>query len=227
MNFTVFFCIIDIGDSMYKAILFDMDGVITNTEHFHYQSWKKAFGELEIDLTEEDYMNKCQSRNREVAIRNIIKGASDETIRAVSNAKTKYYKTFLDGEIEVFKDAQKVIKHLHKLGITMAVVSSSSKALEVINKIGFSSYFSLVVSGTGGLNLRNKPYPDIYQYAIRQLGLKPNDCLVVEDSISGIKAGLAARCHVLGINRNGNLDGYNDIITVNKKISLLDVLGGE
>jgi HAD superfamily hydrolase (TIGR01509 family) len=189
---------------MIDTILFDMDGVITNTEGYHYESWRLAFLEVGHVLTKENYILNLQSRNRTEGISSVLQKATKEEIQTISNYKTLYYEQLLNQGIEVFDDALRLIKRLKKEGFCLAVVSSSSKAREIITKIDCLPYFDLVIGGTKGLNIKNKPNPDIYVYAMKVLNKVPSQCIVIEDSFSGVEAGLQSLATVVFINRSKN-----------------------
>jgi HAD superfamily hydrolase (TIGR01509 family) len=187
-----------------KAVLFDMDGVITDTDQLHYLVWKDIMKEEGIDLSEELYLKHLQSRAHEEAIVSLLGDKSEEEIARLSKEKNKRSKARLKERIKTYQDAIDLIVYLNQKGFIVGVVSASSNASFVIHEIKMDSYFDLIVSGTKGTKLKNKPHPDIYLYAMEKLHLSPSTTLIIEDSISGITAGLRSGAQVLGINR-GNL----------------------
>ena len=111
-----------------------------------------------------------------------------------------------------------------KKEIKLAVVSSSSYAKLIIDKVGLNDYFEFVIAGTKGMDIRNKPHPDIYLEAIKRLELNPEEVLVVEDSINGMNAGLSAGCSVLGVNRFGFDIDDQDRLMICDEINSLEVM---
>lgn len=189
----------------YKAVLFDMDGVITDTDHLHYQVWKELMKEHGVDLDEKSYITHLQSRSHEEAITSLLGPTSEDEIKKLSYEKNKRSKALLKEQIIVYQDTIDLIKHLSNKGLVLAVVSASSNAAFVIEEINMTKDFQLIVSGTKDLHLRNKPHPDIYEYAMKRLMVSPKETIVIEDSLSGIRAGLDSGAKVVGIDR-GNLE---------------------
>lgn len=186
---------------MKKVVLFDMDGVIVNTEDKHYQAWKKAL-ELEgISLSKNIYKEQIQSQGRKQAIRNVVLDPSQEVEDRINKNKSMFYEEYINQGIKVYGDAFTLIKRLANTDITLGVVSSSSYALYVLDKINLKDYFSIIISGTKDLNIKNKPAADIYNYAIKKLSCQKEDVLIIEDSLTGIQAGLEAACTVVGVQR--------------------------
>jgi beta-phosphoglucomutase len=186
---------------MKKVVLFDMDGVIVNTEGKHYLAWKKAFELEEVLLTKSVYKVNVQSQGREKGINNMVPNCTIETKNRISDNKSRFYEELINEGIEVYSDAFVLIKALAKTDIILGVVSSSSYASTIIDKINLTGYFSLIIAGTSELHINNKPSPDIYNLAIEKLGVKKEEVLIIEDSISGIQSGLQAGCIVVGVKR--------------------------
>lgn len=211
---------------MINTILFDMDGVITDTEKLHYVSWKKAFKKVDHSLTFVNYVNNLQSRNREVGIKNELKNPSPKVIQLVSDYKTVFYDELIKEEIRVFSDAIEIIKYFYDKGYILAVVSSSSYAKKIIHSVSLEKYFKLIIAGTKKLEIRNKPNPDIYLYAMEKLNVSSENCLVIEDSMSGVTAGCLSKAKVVYINReNQKIDVQNPYFEVTnlKQIKRIDL----
>lgn len=194
---------------MIKTVLFDMDGVISDTEKIHYNAYKNAFKDLGYEIDHDIYVDKLQARSREVGINNIINDATKEQIIEVSRLKDIYYKKELEQGIHLYKDTYKLIECLYETGIKMAVVSASKYAEFQIKKMNLYSYFELIVSGTDKLNIRNKPYPDIYLHALEKLNIKKEETIVIEDSFNGVTSAIDSGCKVIGVHR-GYLPNMKD-----------------
>lgn len=209
----------------YKAILFDMDGVITNTEEAHYEAWRKTFLYFGYNVSKEMYQTKVQSKGRKNAVKIVMDTEDQSVLDKVNELKTNYYAELVK-DIEYYQDAIDLIDELSKMDVTLAIVSSSSFAEKLITQIQYRDKFQLVVSGIGDMPILNKPAPDIFLYAMDVLGVSPNECLVIEDSISGVKAGIDSGAEVLGINRE-NLDfGSHDNLKVVTKLDIKEIVNG-
>lgn len=209
----------------YKAILFDMDGVITNTEEAHYEAWRKTFLYFGYNVSKEMYQTKVQSKGRKNAVKIVMDTEDQSVLDKVNELKTNYYAELVK-DIEYYQDAIDLIDELSKMDVTLAIVSSSSFAEKLITQIQYRDKFQLVVSGIGDMPILNKPAPDIFLYAMDVLGVSPNECLVIEDSISGVKAGIDSGAEVLGINRE-NLDfGSHDKLKVVTKLDIKEIVNG-
>lgn len=178
---------------MLKGAIFDMDGLMFDTERIYRESWKILAGEF------------GQTHNPEFPA--AVAGTSGETMRKVVhkyypdldpeifiNACYKKVSDVTSAEIPIKPGLGKILKLFKKSGIRMAVASSSQ--LPVIERnlktSGVAQYFDVVVSGINPDIRAGKPAPDIFLYAAMQLGIDPQDCYVFEDSLNGIRAGHAA-----------------------------------
>ena len=96
----------------------------------------------------------------------------------------------------------------------MAVVSASKYAEAQIDKTKLNHYFEFIISGTSELNIRNKPYPDIYEHAIKIFNIQPQEALSIEDSLNGVRAALGSGAGVIGINRGYLVVDENPNLTI-------------
>lgn len=207
-----------------KAVIFDLDGVITNTENFHYLAWKEAFELVNKQITKVDYEKNLQSRKRSEGILNVIPDASERIIEKISSQKSVSFEHLINNQqIEVFEDALGVIKHLYNNNINMAVASSSSYANQIVEKLNLQKYFKFILNGNDITN--NKPSPEIYLLACEKLNVNSKDVLVIEDSQSGVRAGLLAGTKVIAIKRSSTskyVKSKNLTIVTELKINIFD-----
>ena len=219
----------------FDAVLFDLDGVLTDTARVHAKSWKQMFdaflqkraeagGEpfrpFEIDT---DYRRYVDGRRRFDGIREFLRsraihlpdGAPDdppdrETVCGLGNRKNEMVTAALREEgVEVFQGSLRWVRTLREQGIRTAVVSASSNCAAVLEAAKIADLFDARVDGkvVARLELRGKPAPDSYLEAARQLGVEPGRAVVVEDAISGVEAGHAGGFGlVVGVARERNAD---------------------
>jgi beta-phosphoglucomutase len=177
-----------------KALIFDMDGVLVNTEPHHVFLEKKLFARLNLNITEEEhskYMGKAtdvmwmeiiRKHNLHYKVHELAERNKKEIISYFSELK----------EIELMPGIINILEKLYQKRIPMAVASSSdAETIEIIlSRTGLSKYFLYRVYS--GLVKKSKPAPDIYLYTADLLSVKPEECLAIEDSENGIKAAKTA-----------------------------------
>jgi beta-phosphoglucomutase len=177
-----------------KAIIFDMDGVLVNTEPHHIIIEKQLFAGLNLNITEEEhgtYMGKStdvmwmeiiRKHNLSYKLQELTERNKKEIIRYFTEMK----------EIELMPGIVNILEKLFEKRVPMAVASSSdAETIEIIlSRTGLSKYFHYRVSS--GMVKKSKPAPDIFLYTADLLSVKPEECIVIEDSENGIKAAKAA-----------------------------------
>ncbi len=214
-----------------KGVVFDLDGVITRTAKVHAQAWETAFNEfLKLRAKEKklpfepfdrtnDYQNYVDGKPRFEGVLSFLKSRnirlapgdpadppSLDSICGIGNRKNELYQDILRAEgPEVFQTSVALIKELKARDIRVGVATSSRNCQLVLQLAGLEDVFHTQVDGvvSAELELKGKPEPDIFVTAVRNLGLNPGECVVVEDAISGVQAGRAGNFGMtLGIARN-------------------------
>jgi beta-phosphoglucomutase len=178
-----------------KAVIFDMDGVLVNSEPHHVIIEKGLFARLGLNITEEEhktYLGKSSEQMwKEVVAKHGLEETAEELAELNSTEIIKYFSSL--AEIELMPGIADILEKMRGWGIPMAVASSSDpETIELmLTKTGLKNYFQHMVScETVG---KSKPNPDIYLYTAQLLSVSPGECLVVEDSGNGIKAAKAAQ----------------------------------
>ena len=196
---------------MITCVIFDMDGVIIDSEPIYFEVEKGIFRELELELTREEHSKYVGRSDLWETVKE--KYDLDIDIREIhQKEKRRYYdivSSYLeDGPIDGVREA---IQKLHADGITLVLASSSEmKNIELIlNSFDLLNYFDLRISGAELET--SKPHPEIFLKAADMAGSKPENCLVIEDSTNGVKAAKAADMKCIGF-RNPN-SGDQDLST--------------
>ena len=218
----------------FDAVLFDLDGVLTDTAKVHASCWKKMFDEFLRKRAEsrgeefrpfsitEDYYLYVDGRLRSDGVRdfllsrniNLPEGDPDappesETVSGLGNRKNDMVNALMESEgINVYPDSVAWVRLLREQGYKTAVVSASSNCKTVLNSANILDLFDTIVDGTvaADLGLAGKPSPDTYLKAAEQLGAEPKRAVVVEDAISGVQAGSSGGFGlVIGVARKGNI----------------------
>jgi beta-phosphoglucomutase len=190
---------------MIKGVLFDMDGVLVDSEHFICRAAIMMFDELGISVSPEDFKPFTgMGENR------YIGGVAENHGIVVDIEKVKartyeIYQEIVRDKLSPLPGALDFIEKCRRKGFKLALATSADRIKMEVNlkEIGLSGdIFDSIVSGID-IELK-KPFPDIYLKAAEKLGLEPNQCLVVEDAVSGIKAGKTAGCRCLAITSSFN-----------------------
>lgn len=206
-----------------SAILFDLDGVLTPTATVHERAWQELFDGFlasrpEVPAyREEDYFDHIDGKPRFDGVRDFLasrgivlpEGPTDEdpakeTVQGLGNRKNGIFNKIVSAGVEPFKGSVRFLEAALGRGLKVAVVSSSRNAPAVLKAAGLDSNFSVVVDGVlaAAEGLPGKPNPDTYEYAAQLLGVPTEECVVVEDAVSGVRAGHAGRFHsVIGVDR--------------------------
>ena len=185
---------------MIKGVLFDMDGVLIDSEAFICKSAIKMFHEKGLAVKEHDFQPFVgMGENRYLG--GVAEKYNLELNIDEAKARTyQIYEKITKGQLDPLPGALEFVALCHAKGLRLALATSADQIKMEVNlkAIGLSaeSFHSTI----NGLEVeRKKPYPDIYLKASENLGLNPEECLVVEDAVSGIKAAKAAGCRCLAV----------------------------
>lgn len=185
---------------MIRGVLFDMDGVLTDSEPFICKAAVLMFRELGYEVTPDDFIPFIgMGENR------YIGGVAEKYGISVDidKVKARTYQIFgniVKNQLAPFPGTREFISRCRGKGLKLALATSADRVKMDVNlkEIGIpQETFDSIITG---LDVeRKKPFPDIYIKAALSLGLKTQECLVVEDAVSGIKAGKTAGCRCLGV----------------------------
>ena len=187
---------------MIRACIFDLDGVIVDTAHYHYLAWKRLANALGLDLTPDDNERlKGVSRMQSLEIVLQIGGitANDEEKGLLADQKNGWFTVLIEQmkPDEIFPGVRELIEELKAAGIKVALASSSKNAPTVIERLGVRSLFEVIVDGT--MVAHTKPDPEIFLSTAEKLGIPPSECVVFEDAEAGVEAALAAGMKCVGV----------------------------
>jgi len=208
---------------MLKAVIFDMDGVLIDSEPFHLVVNEKIFANLGINLSEDEYQSFIGTTHKDMW--SIIKEkyrlpqSVPELVDMQVSGNINYIK---NEEIEAIKGVNNLLSEIACENIKIGIASSSpTEVIELVtNKLGISDYFSAIV---GGEKIeKGKPAPDIFLEAAKLLNANPSDCVVIEDSENGALAAKAAGMKCIGFKNpnSGNQDLRKADLIVDKYDSL-------
>ncbi len=173
-----------------KAILFDLDGVLTDTSEYHYRAWKQLADDEGIPFTHEENDAYLRGVPRRESLMYIIRGRlySEEQIQEMMDRKNRYYNDLIKQMTpnEVVAGGRELLEELRREGIKTAIASASKNADIVLQRLEITNYFDGVADGYSVKN--GKPAPDIFVYAAGMVRVPTSDCLGVEDADVGIEA---------------------------------------
>ena len=200
----------------YDAVLFDLDGVLTDTAALHAACWKRTFDEVldEPFDAERDYLAHVDGKPRHAGVRDMLRARGvepgDGMVDAIADRKQALVARALAEEgVEAFPGSVALVRRLRRAGVRTAVVSSSANCDDVLRAAGIAELFELTVDGgdVALLGLRGKPSPDGFLEAARRLDVAPRRAVVVEDALAGVAAGRAGDFGlVIGVARSATPD---------------------
>lgn len=191
-----------------KGVIFDLDGVITETADLHTQAWKKMAQEENIPF-DEITADKLRGVSRKKSLEIILEDAknrhgfqkqlTEEEFNALMDRKNSYYADSLStiSPENKLPGAQEVMDFVKTRGYKIAIGSSSKNAEAVINNLQIKDQLDAIVSGTEITH--SKPHPEIFQKAADRLELAYDQCVVVEDAASGVESAKAGGMISIGI----------------------------
>jgi beta-phosphoglucomutase family hydrolase len=220
---------------LYDAVLFDLDGVLTDTAQIHATNWKRMFDEflsrraqrtgeafLPFDI-ENDYMSLVDGKPRYDGVRDFLRARGidlpqgsyqdapgAESVCGLGNRKNDLVNAAIaSGEVATYPASEALVRGLRAEGFKCAVVTSSQNCAAVLEAARIGDLFDAAVDGNTivELGLAGKPAPDAFLQAAKALGVRPARAVVIEDAISGVEAGANGRFGlVIGVARHGNAE---------------------
>lgn len=178
-----------------KAVLFDMDGVIVDTEPLHRKAYFKTFDELEIAVSEELYTSFTGASTKRVCETLIQQYHLPHSHEAIASIKRSHFKDYFynDDEFDLIPGVRELIMHYHENGVKLILASSATMTTinMVFEEFGLEKYFSGKISGA---DLKeSKPHPEVFLLAAEMAGEPTENCMVIEDSTNGILAAHRAK----------------------------------
>lgn len=215
---------VTIDPRFHDAVLFDLDGVVTDSAALHARTWARLFDRFLAErparpdedhrpFTDEDYRSHLDGKPRLDGIRDFLLSrgiapqVDDRVIGELAERKQQLFTTLLADGVAVFDSTIALVHRLRDIGIATAVYSSSRNCVPVLDAAGIADIFAVRVDGVTAAaeHLPGKPHPALLWRAAHELGVRPDRCVIVEDARAGVTAGRDGGFGlVIGIARHGD-----------------------
>lgn len=185
-----------------KGFIFDLDGVIVDTAKYHYLAWKKLANSIGVDFNHEQN-EQLKGVSRVKSLEKILawgsKSISEDEFMELMALKNDDYLSYINkmDENEILPDVPKILNYLIEKKQNIALGSASKNARQILEKVNLISSFQAIVDGNDVS--KAKPNPEVFLIAAQLLDQKPENCIVFEDSVAGIKAANLAGMTSVGI----------------------------
>jgi beta-phosphoglucomutase len=196
-----------------QGLIFDLDGVLTDTAEFHYLSWKHLADQIGIPFTRQDN-HALRGVSRRISLGRLLKGdiRPDAEMEAMMKIKNDYYLELVEqtSPADLLPNVGEFLHEAKALGFKLGLGSASQNARLVCDKLGILSLLDVVGDAFSVVN--SKPAPDLFVWVAGGLGLSPADCVVFEDAESGVDAALAGGFYTIGIGEAERLHNAHRVV---------------
>jgi len=209
-----------------KAIIFDLDGVLTDTSEFHYKAWKRLADEEGISFTHQENDEYLRGVSRRESLMYIIRGRnySEAQIQEMMDRKNRYYNEMIQSMSpqDLVAGGRDLLSEIRNAGIKVAIASGSKNCRLVLEHLDIMNYLDGIADGNSVVN--SKPAPDIFVYAAGLVQVPTPACLGVEDADAGIEAIKTAGMQALGIGPEERFHRADKVLPTLASLHLADVL---
>lgn len=204
-----------------KAVIFDLDGVITDSAHFHFQAWKALADELNIPF-DEQYNEKLKGVSRMESLELILQNSKEKIVytleekEKLATKKNEYYKRLIEQITpnDTLDGILPFLKQLKENNIKIALASVSKNAPYILEKLQLTSYFEYIADPEKVE--KAKPYPDIFLAGVEFFGVKQEECIGIEDAKAGIEAIHRAGMKAVGVGTRDQMEEADLIISTSE-----------
>jgi beta-phosphoglucomutase len=209
-----------------QAIIFDLDGVLTDTSEYHYRSWKRLADEEGIPFTREDNDAHLRGVSRRESLMYILRGrqVTEAQIQEMMDRKNRYYTAMIESMTpnDLVAGGRQLLQEIRDTGIKMAIASASKNCRTVLERLDILHVFDGIADGNSVAH--TKPAPDLFIYAAGTTAIPTSACLGVEDADAGIEAIKDAGMQALGIGPQERFHRADKVIATLANSSLQDIL---
>lgn len=212
---------------MIRGVIFDLDGVLVSTDELHYQSWRQFTAEEGIPFdraVNHRLLGISRMESLEIVLERSPRRYTPQEKAVLAERKNAIFRGFLQrlGPDDLLPGALETVTALRRRGLKTAVASSSRNASLIMDHLNLWPHFDAVADGND--ISRSKPDPEVFLLAAERLGLRPQDCLVIEDAVAGVESARRAGMAVFGIGTPQTLPGVPRLAPNLSHVTLDDLL---
>ncbi len=193
---------------MIKAVLFDLDGSVVDSEPLHLRSFRECLAPLGIKISRNRHFKEFTGIGSKTIIEMLFREHNvNEDVKEWAEKRKKLYQSYvLRGKLKTIRGVHKFLRFIKRKGIKTAIVSGghNSNIETALDKLKLRQFFDIII-GTEDVKNR-KPDPEGFLLAARKLNVKPTECIVIEDSPAGVQAALSANMQVVCIKSEAPVD---------------------
>jgi len=211
--------------SRFEAVIFDLDGVITDTAEYHYLAWKQLGEELGIPFDRE-FNETLKGVSRMDSLERILElggRQSDFTAEekvALATKKNDHYVELIQdvSPADILPGIEQLLKDLRNEGYKIAMASASKNAFTVTDSLGLSGYFDHIVDAAMVVN--SKPDPEVFLKAAEAVGVQPDKCIGIEDAAAGVTAINAAGMYAIAVGTDEGLNHAKVVLGSTEELTI-------
>ena len=209
----------------FEAVIFDLDGVITDTAEYHYLAWKQLGEDLGIPFDREfnetlKGVSRMDSLERILELGNRQNDFTLEEKEELATKKNDHYVTLIKdvSPKDVLPGIEQFLKDLRASGYKIAMASASKNAFAVTDSLGLNDYFDHIVDAAKVVN--SKPDPEVFLKAAEAVGVAPDKCIGVEDAVAGVMAINAAGMYAIAIGTDEGLNHAKIVLNSTEELTI-------
>ena len=209
----------------FEAVIFDLDGVITDTAEYHYLAWKQLGEELGIEFDRAfnetlKGVSRMDSLERILALGNRQNDFTSEEKEALATKKNDHYVTLIQNVSpkDILPGIEQFLKDLRAGGYKIAMASASKNAFAVTDSLGLNDYFDHIVDAAKVVH--SKPDPEVFLKAADFIGVEPSKCIGVEDAAAGVTAINDAGMYAIAIGTDEGLNHAKIVLNATDELTI-------
>lgn len=205
-----------------RGVLWDMDGVICDNGDFHFQSWQEAFANFpEYDFSKEIFTQTFGMNNHGVLRTLLGREPEEDEVKDIAGVKEAIFREILVGKTTFLPGVEEWLIGFRAHGIQQAIASSAPQAnIDALRReLHLDQYFDIFISAAG---MPSKPDPMVFITAAQEIGVEPSNCVVIEDAIAGVRAGVSAGCKVIAVTTTNLPEALTEAHLVVERLNQID-----